>query len=196
MSSDFLLSVGDRYQLRLLQHQDAAELFALTDANRAYLRRWLPWLDAIEHIDDTQKFIGSTKQQFAEGIGLAAAIRDLGGEEDRLLNPVMVGLIGFNRIETQNRIAYIGYWLAAAYQGRGIMTAACRSLIDYAFGTMDLNRIVITCASENKSSRAIPQRLGFRHEGTARDAEWLYDRFINHEIYALLQREWGSQNKP
>jgi ribosomal-protein-serine acetyltransferase len=196
MSSDFLLPVSDRYQLRLLQPSDAQELFALTNTNRTYLQQWLPWLQSIEHIDDTRKFIGSTQQQFAEGIGLAASIRDLGGAEDRLLNPVMVGLIGFNRIETQNRIGYVGYWLAAEYQGRGIMTAACRSLIDYAFGKMDLNRIVITCATENKSSRAIPQRLGFTHEGTARDAEWLYDRFVNHEIYALLQREWVSQNPP
>jgi ribosomal-protein-serine acetyltransferase len=191
---DILLPVGDRYQLRLLQMSDAQELFELTNANRTYLQQWLPWLHSIEQIGDTQAFIATTRQQFDRERGFVAAIWDLGTQEDKRLDPVMLGLLGFNRIDRQNQIAYIGYWLASAYQGRGIMTAACRSLIDYAFGSMGINRIVIACASENKSSRAIPQRLGFTHEGTARDAEWLYDRFVNHEIYALLQRDWDSHN--
>jgi ribosomal-protein-serine acetyltransferase len=196
MSSDLLLPVGDRYQLRLLQPSDAQELFALTNTNRTYLQQWLPWLNSIEQLDDTQKFIASTQQQFDRDLGFATAIWDLGTRENSCWHPIMLGLLGFNRIDRQNRIAYIGYWLAADCQGRGIMTAACRCLIDYAFSTMALNRIVIACASENKSSRAIPQRLGFTHEGTTRDAEWLYDRFVNHEIYALLQRDWYSHNKP
>jgi ribosomal-protein-serine acetyltransferase len=196
MSSDFLLPVDDRYQLRLLQPSDAQELFELTNINRTYLQQWLPWLNSIEQVDDTQKFIEFCQQQFDRDLGFTMAIWDLSSQMHRLLPPALLGLIGFNRIDTQNQTAYIGYWLAADYQGRGIMTAACRRLIDYAFDTMDLNRIVIACASENKSSRAIPLRLGFQHEGTARDAEWLYDRFVNHEIYALLQRDWHSHNTP
>jgi ribosomal-protein-serine acetyltransferase len=56
------------------------------------------------------------------------------------------------------------------------------------------NRVVIACASKNQRSRAIPERLGFTHEGVAREAEWLYDRFVDSEIYALLNREWNSDN--
>jgi hypothetical protein len=47
MNSAFLLPVGDRYQLRSIQLADAQELFALIDANRSYLRQWLPWLDVV-----------------------------------------------------------------------------------------------------------------------------------------------------
>jgi ribosomal-protein-serine acetyltransferase len=88
--------------------------------------------------------------------------------------------------QRQNQIGYIGYWLAASYQGKGIMTKSCQMLIDYAFETLKLHRVVITCATENQRSRAIPLRLGFTHEGVARGAELLYGRFLDYDTYALL----------
>lgn len=39
------IKLSDRLHLSLLQSSDAPALFALTDANRLYLRQWLPWLD-------------------------------------------------------------------------------------------------------------------------------------------------------
>ncbi len=196
--SDFTITSGthaieplqQRYELRLLQIDDAAQMFALTDANRDYLREWLPWVDTIEGVNDTQNFIRHTHQQATDRSGFVAAIWKLSGaaqiEKDRI-----VGVIGLNKIEWQNRIGYIGYWLAESDRGRGIMTGACRILIEYAFLKLNLNRLVIACASENQRSRSIPIRLGFSYEGVARDAEWLYDRFVDHDIYALL-RERGD----
>jgi ribosomal-protein-serine acetyltransferase len=175
--------ISDDLELRLLQLKDAEELFALTDANRSYLRQWLPWLDIITQVDDTKDFIAKTMQQFADHEGLVSAIHNGGN---------IVGLVGFNRIEQQDRIGYIGYWLAKSDRGKGIMTKSCHSLINYGFTTLKLNRIVIACATENHRSRAIPLRLGFTHEGVVRDAEWLYSQFGDHDIYALLAKDWNK----
>ena len=178
----FYKRVNDRTELRSLQLTDAEELFMLTDANRDYLRVWLPWLDRINAVADTKGFIEHILESNANNHGLTAAI----WYEERI-----VGLVGYNhRIDNQNRIGYIGYWLAENYQGKGIMTNSCKAIIDYGFTTLNLNRIVIVCATENRASRAIPERLGFIHEGNAREAEWLYDLFVNHEVYALLYRDW------
>jgi ribosomal-protein-serine acetyltransferase len=181
MSSDFLLPVGNRYQLRSIQLADAQELFALTDANRRYLRQWLPWLDIVTQVEDTRDFIARTMKQFVEHEGLVAAICDSG----RIL-----GVVGFNRIEQKDRIGYIGYWLAESHRGRGIMTESCRILINYGFTTLKLDRVVIACATANHRSRAIPLRLGFTHEGVIRDAEWLYQEFVTHDLYALSVEDW------
>ncbi len=175
----FYQRVNDRIELRLLQISDAAELFALTNANRDYLRTWLPWLDGTNSVADTKSFIESTLEPSANR-GLAAAICDEGS---------IIGLIGYNHIDKQNRIGSIGYWLAENYQKQGIMTTSCQAICDYGFTTLNLNRLVINCATDNQASRSIPERLGFIHEGTIRDAEWLYDRFVNHEIYSLLDRD-------
>ena len=173
--------ISDNLELRLLQLEDAQELFALTDANRNYLRQWLPWLDFVTQVDDTRNFIVKALKQFAEGECLVVAICDWGK---------IVGLVGFNRIEQQDRIGYLGYWLAEAVRGQGIMTKSCRSLIDYGFTRLKLDRVVIACATENYRSRAIPLRLGFTHTGVIRDAEWLYQEFVEHDIYSLSAKDW------
>jgi ribosomal-protein-serine acetyltransferase len=86
-----------------------------------------------------------------------------------------------------NKATYLEYWLGASYQGKGIMTASCRAVIDYAFGTVDLHRLTIRCAAENRRSRRIPERLGFTFEGITRHGEWLYDHFVDHAVYGLIK---------
>ena len=189
----FHCQISDIHELRLLDLRDDRELFALTDANREDLRRWLSWLDSIAQVEDTRKFIAATQQQCVHEEGFVAAI--CYGSKSISEQRKIVGTIGLNWIDRANRIGYIGYWLAPSHRGCGIMTASCRGLIDYAFSTLDLNRIVIACARANHRSRSIPLRLGFIHEGVARDAEWLYDRFVDHDIYSLLNREWNGDNR-
>ena len=198
MQKDLLIDFAiepsaQRYELRLLQKADAAEMFALTDANRDYLRQWLPWLDAISGVNDTQNFIQHTLQQAADRQGFVAAIWEMSGVDPMLENR-LVGVIGLNKIDWQHRIGYVGYWLSKSDRGRGIMTNACRRLVDYSFSQLQLDRLVIACATQNQPSRAIPMRLGFQSEGVVRDAEWLYDRFVDHDIYALCSHEWQSRN--
>jgi ribosomal-protein-serine acetyltransferase len=91
-----------------------------------------------------------------------------------------------------NRSTAIGYWLAEPLQGRGIMTAACRAMVANAFGDLGLNRVEIRCATTNARSRVIPMRLGFGLEGVCRQVEWLYDHFVDHEIWAMLAEHWKA----
>ncbi|MFP3338955.1 GNAT family protein, partial [Micrococcus sp. SIMBA_131] len=86
--------------------------------------------------------------------------------------------------------ASIGYWLAENFQGNGIMTAAVKGIIDQAFHEYGLNRVEIQCGIENKKSRAIPERIGFKQEGVVRDAEYLYGHFHDTILYSRLSREW------
>ena len=77
-------------------------------------------------------------------------------------------------------------------QGKGIITRACRFVIDYAFKEYGLNRVEIAVFSENKRSRAIPERLGFTEEGTLRQLLWHHDHFVDLVIYSMLAEEWQA----
>lgn len=63
-------------------------------------------------------------------------------------------------------------------------------MVNYGFTDLRLNRQVIACATENHRSRSIPERLGFCHEGTLRQAEWLHDRYVDHHLYGCLWQDW------
>ena len=169
--------------LRVLREDDAEELFALTDANRAHLRRWLPWVDLVTSEDDSRSFLESVTAQREEGRGPTFGI---------VYDGMLAGVVGFLPIDRVNRCGEIGYWLAQDAQGRGLMTQACWFVVRYGFLTLDLNRIQIAAGTENHGSRAIPERLGFRFEGILRGRENLYGTFIDHAMYSLLRIEFDA----
>lgn len=160
---------------------DAPELYAVIDANRAHLARWMWWAD--QDFDSTLGFLESVRPDAERGYALQlVVVRD-----DRI-----VGMVGFHRIAWAHRSASLGYWLAAPEQGRGLMTTAVRALADHAFAVWDLNRLEIQVAVQNHRSRAIAQRLGFREEGLLREAWIVGDRLLDLVVYAMLAREWAA----
>jgi ribosomal-protein-serine acetyltransferase len=173
-------------ELRLLEERHAEAVFAVVDRNRAYLRQWLPWLDASVSPDDTRNFIKESLGEFASGEGMLAGIWE---------REQVIGAISYDFIDRANRVARIGYWLASDSQGKGVMTKACRAMVDHAFNELGLNRVEIRCATGNARSRAIPQRLGFKQEGIQRQVEWLYDHFVDLVVYAMLADDWHGEKQ-
>jgi ribosomal-protein-serine acetyltransferase len=167
--------------LRLLEEADAAELYVLTDRNRAHLEPWLPWVPMTRSPADTLEFIRATRRQEAADDGSQLGLVDGDG--------AIAGIVGFHRIDWPNRATTLGYWLSADRQGRGLMTGAVRALVDHAFEERGLHRVEISAAVGNARSRAIPERLGFREEGVRRDAERHGDRYLDLVVYALLETD-------
>ena len=166
----FSAPLRDGFDLRLLEERHAEEMFAAIDRNREHLRQWLPWVDATTTVDDGLAFIRSSLEIFAAQEGFTTAIwyRDQ-----------VAGVVGTHRIDWRNRRAELGYWLAREFEGRGIVTDACRLAIAHLFDEMDLNRVEIRCAAENAKSNAIPQgRSGISSSKVSlRDAELVNGRY-------------------
>lgn len=177
----FHAAIRDDVELRLIEEHHTEEVFRVTDLNRRYLRRWLPWVDSVKSPEDTRAFIRSSLQQFAENAGFQAGI---------WVRKQFAGVVGHHRIDRLNRRVELGYWIAEGFQGRGIMTDACRYVVRHAFGEYLLHRVEVRCAAGNRKSQAIPERLGFTQEGTLRQAEWLYDHYVDLVIYGMLASEW------
>jgi ribosomal-protein-serine acetyltransferase len=179
----FAFRVAEGEELRLVEERHAAALFALIQDNHARLSAWVPWLDRTATLEATRQHVRRRLQRFAEGNGFAAGI----WQEGRL-----VGEIGLDYIDWPNRLTEVGYWLGATFEGRGLVSRACRAVVAHAFGELGLKRVQIRCAVENVRSRAVPERLGFRLEGTLRSAERLADRVVDLVVYGMLAEEWEA----
>jgi ribosomal-protein-serine acetyltransferase len=177
----FSRELGSGIALRLLGERDAGEVFALVDRNREHLRRWMPWVGEGYSVADAAGWLRRGLEQLARNDGFQAGIT---------LEGALVGVIGFHAIDWPNRKTSLGYWLSADAQGRGVMTTACRAMVDHALVELGLNRAEIRCGTGNARSRRIPERLGFTLEGVARETEWLYDHFVDLAVYSMLARDW------
>ena len=164
-------------ELRLLQPEHATTLFALIDANRDRLREWLPWVDGTVKVAHSEKFIADALRDRAATRAFTSGIWSTGR---------LVGVIGHNRIDWANRIAFPGWWHVPAAEGQGIMTQCCQALFAHAFTLLQVNRIVVGVATGNLRGQALVKRLGFKQVSTLRNAEVLNNRTVDHFIYSLV----------
>lgn len=180
----FTYKLEKNLELRLLETRHAKKLFLLTDENREYLREWLPWVDFTTKIDHSKAFIEMGLKQFSNNNGFQAGIWYEGK---------LAGVIGLHNINWSNKSTSIGYWLGQDFQGKGIITKACRAVVQYCFEELNLKRVEIRVATGNYKSQAIPERLGFTKEGCIRCAEFLYDHYVDHYVYGMLKEEFTSK---
>jgi ribosomal-protein-serine acetyltransferase len=174
------IDISPATHLRLFEEPDAPELHALIEANRARLALWLPWA-AEQTPDDTVGFISRTLEQRARDDGFQAAI---------VCQGEIAGAVGYREVDWRAGSTSLGYWLGEEYEGRGTMTAAVRVLTDNALSTWGLSRVEIRAATENRRSRAIPERLGFAEETTLPKAERVGDRWLDSVVYGMQADDW------
>ncbi len=140
---------------------------------------------------------GSPYTTIEQARRLIESIRDGYKHEDELRWGItlkgagrVIGMVGFNYWHRQDRRASVGYDLARAYWGQGIMSEALRAVIEFGFTRMDLNRIEADCTVENEASARLLLRLGFQAEGLQREQYYEEGRFWDLRLFALLRREY------
>lgn len=177
----FTMRIDQDIELQLFQLHHSERLFQLVDENRFYLRKWLPWVDAMNSAFQYHSIIPIWLKQFADNNGFNAGI---------VYKGELVGSIGLHNIDWHNRQTSIGYYLAESAQGHGIMTRTVQGVLNYIFYELGLNRAEIRCGEKNEKSRSIPERLGFAMEGKIREGEQLYGRFHDLIVYGMLAADW------
>jgi RimJ/RimL family protein N-acetyltransferase len=64
--------------------------------------------------------------------------------------------------------AALGYWLKQGARGRGVATHATRLMAGWAFDTLGVARLELTCGPDNTASQRVAERCGFVREGVLR----------------------------
>lgn len=88
------------------------------------------------------------------------------------------------------RSGYLGYCAFEPFARRGLMQKGLALVIAEAFGKMKLHRLEANIQPENKRSRRLVKRLGFKREGFSPRYLKISGRWRDHERWALLAEEW------
>lgn len=125
-------------------------------------------------------------------------IRDGTGYSFLLFRRGDEGLLGGITLSNVRRgvaqCASLGYWIGEPHARKGYMTEAIGSLLDFAFGELDLNRVEAACLPNNTASRGLLQKCGFSEEGYARSYLRINGRWHDHQLYAILRGDPRPRN--
>jgi ribosomal-protein-serine acetyltransferase len=154
----FAKTIRDGLDLRLIEDRHVPAVFECVRRNLDHLRPWMPWATDAYSLDGCRAWQRAALERFARNEGFVAGVFEHGD---------VVGTIGFHALDWANRSTSIGYWLDAAAQGRGVMTAACRAMVDHAVGELGLNRVEIRCGTGNVRSRRVPSGSGSSRRASA-----------------------------
>ena len=173
-----IIKIDENINLELINESHSQAIFEMVDNNRTHLRKWLPFVDKMQSIEFAENFVKGTMQRNLDGNEYAFVITE---------NGINVGRICVYKIDLQNKTGEIGYWVIESKQGKGIITKSCKTIINFCFEELSLNRIEIKCGTHNLRSSKIPKKFNFTFEGMMRQSEFHYDKFIDLNLYSLLK---------
>ena len=179
-----VLTAGDSLVLRPAELDDAERFLNLAAANIERLSHALGVWDPHKTVEDRRKLMAEDLKSVQNGDRHWWMIESEGQ---------LAGAIDIHRIHHRVRQGFVGYWLGAAFTGRGIMTRSLQAVIDWAFTERKLIRIEIQSSIENRASCAVPERLGIRRESIRRQSHIVKDQTLDMASYAAFANNWPPE---
>jgi ribosomal-protein-alanine N-acetyltransferase len=175
-----------RLRLRAFNDSDANALFAL-HSNATVLRYWdsPPWSERLR----AEQFITACRQIAEAGTGTRLAV-------ERVSDGAFIGWCSLTRWNRDYRSASMGYCLDDAAWGQGYATEAARALLQWAFDTLEMNRVQAETDTRNAASARVLEKLGFVREGTLREDCVVNGEVSDSWVYGLIRREWRPSSGP
>lgn len=175
---------GERLCLRTLEPEDLEFLQGLINSEELhpFLGVYWPLNGAAERA--WLQGLYSNREAFPFGIALKEGMRLIGSCELRL-GPAA------------HRTADLGIAIAGSeFQGKGYGSEAIRLLLEYGFGSLNLNRIELKVYANNRRAIRCYEKCGFTREGVLRGARWWSGRWWDVYQYGILAHDWQTLSPP
>ncbi len=179
--------ITKRLILRPLRNSDAESL--RENINNLDVAKWLlmvphPYTlrDAKNWIRDSTKNWKKKEKDYNFGIELRAEGKIIGG-------------IGLQSINKTQGTGTLGYWIGKLYWGNGYGTEALQAVVDFAFNRLKLRRLEAEVFVGNLSSEKLLEKIGFRLEGTKRQAKKSKadGKVHDEQRYGLLKEDYKAR---
>ncbi len=109
----------------------------------------------------------------------------------------LIGSTGLHKLDFRSRHAELGLLIGdRSAWGQGFGTEATRMMLDYGFGTLNLNRIWLQVYSSHAAAIRVYEKAGFRKEGVQRQQHFTDGRYEDGVLMGILRSEWTPLSAP
>jgi len=144
---------------------------------------WLSWCCPNYTRTDSEKWINDRSGEWAAGRAFSFLIADP-------TTGRFVGGCGLNHISQEYRMANLGYWVRRSAMGQGYAPAATRLLARFGLKELDLNRIEIVAALENRASQRAAEKAGAFREGVLRSRLTIHGKVHDAVMYSMIPSDF------
>ncbi len=102
----------------------------------------------------------------------------------------LIGTCAVFSINWQNSTCFVGISIGEQWQGKGLGTDAMKTLIDFIFNYIAINKIKLQVFSFNTAAIRSYEKCGFSKEGILRNEIFRFGKFYDLLLFGLLRKEW------
>ena len=172
-----------RVTLRFVTAADVPAIYAIF-SDGAVMRYWSR--PPMTQLHEAEAHVRDVCAGYRSGDSLQLAI-------ERNSDRALIGTCTLFHFHRGSRRAELGYALARAAWGQGLMHEALQALVSCAFGALDLNRLEADIDPRNSASARSLERLGFRKEGHLRERWMVNGEVSDTALYGLLRIDWPAR---
>jgi [ribosomal protein S5]-alanine N-acetyltransferase len=102
----------------------------------------------------------------------------------------IIGIFRLHKVHMWHKKAEIGAVIQKDHQQKGVMTEILAVILNYGFNVLGINRIVGDIFAENKGSKKLLEKFGFKQEGILRQTEFDGERYHDTIVYSMLKSDF------
>lgn len=170
----------DLVEITADHRKDIFKLFADVEVTRFY--NVVP----LKEEKEAQRYIDWFASRFSDGLGVRWGIALKGQRR-------IIGTLGFNHYIKDHR-GNIGYDLMKEHWNGGYISEALRTIIEYGFHVLEINRLEAEVMQSNTASERVLEKLGFVREGVLRQWMLWNNRYYDMTMFSLLRSDWKRED--
>ena len=167
-------------RLELLSEENSTDVYSFEKENREYFERNLPPRPG--NYFDPEGFKEITRELLTEQTN-----RDVYMHLIRDSQGALVGRINLSVLENDQKTAELGYRIGENYTNLGYASEAVKLVLDKAFHTYGLNKIIAGTATDNLASKRVLLKNGFTFSRIIENDLQIHNEWVHTAVFDITR---------
>lgn len=176
----FPILESERLRFRKLTNEDAPEILKLR--GNPEIMKFIP-RPLLTDIDGALAHIKIINDNIDKNTDINWAVTEKNNDK-------CIGIMGFYRTQPEHFRTELGYMISTEHSGKGYVTEAVNTLLNFAFNQLNFHSIEAVIDSRHIASERVLIKNGFVKEAHFKENFYYNNEFTDTVIYSLLKRNF------